>query len=69
MLYEVLIGYLPWDLSNPKYKNCSKEEIFNIIKSKQLTMPSDKKIGGDIIDLISRMLTFNEENRISIKDA
>jgi serine/threonine-protein kinase ULK/ATG1 len=59
VLYELLTGELPW-------KGYSDKDLYRNITTKPLTLP--KKVSGDTIDLIKRMLTVKEEDRISWKD-
>jgi serine/threonine-protein kinase ULK/ATG1 len=59
VFYELLTGQLPW-------KGYSDKDLYRNITTKELSLP--KKVSADSIDLIKRMLTVKEEDRISWKE-
>jgi serine/threonine-protein kinase ULK/ATG1 len=59
VLYEILFGQLPWT-------GFSDSDLYRNITTKPLMFP--KKISEDTKDLIKRMLTVKEDDRISWKE-
>jgi len=59
VFYELIFGKIPWN-------GYSDTDLYRNITTKPLTFP--KKISEDTQDLIKRMLTIKEEDRISWTD-
>jgi serine/threonine protein kinase len=58
VLYECLFGRIPWKADTPS-------NLYKAITTESLNFPVDKKISPELQDLIKRMLTINDSERIS----
>jgi serine/threonine protein kinase len=62
MFYQILYGYLPWQ------DNKSINSLLKKIKTEELTFAPSVKLSESLKDLITKMLKFEDEKRISIKE-